>query len=445
MTAHAAHAVVRFGLGPRPGEIAAASADPRGWVFAQIGRADIPAALETMPATRVRQAMIAQARAQGGNAAVERLHRQEWRAAYLRDAGLRTRAMIESDAPFRERWVAFWSNHFSVSAIRPRVAGLAGPYEREAIRPHAWGSFADLLSAAIRHPAMLIYLDQAGSVGPNSPAGQRRNAGLNENLARELLELHTLGVDGGYDQSDVRELAKILTGHSLGNREEGVEGEFFFRNRMHEPGAKTLLGVRIREAGPDEAIQALRLLAFHPATAQHVARKLARHFVSDAPSEICVEALARTFRDTRGDLSEMARAVVNLEDSWETPRGKIRAPNDLVVAAMRAVTGDAGYAGEPERLLAALATLGQAPFAAPSPAGWPDTARDWIGPEGAMRRAEWALALAERVAAFRHPQAVFAETLDPIASPATREAVRRAPSAADGLALLFASPEFQRR
>ncbi|MFY7780867.1 MAG: DUF1800 domain-containing protein, partial [Tagaea sp.] len=323
--------------------------------------------------------------------------------------------------------------------------GLVGAFEREAIRPHAWGSFADLLSAAIRHPAMLIYLDQAGSVGPNSPAGQRRNAGLNENLARELLELHTLGVDGGCDQSDVRELAKILTGHSLGNREEGVEGEFFFRNRMHEPGAKTLLGVWIREAGPDEAIQALRLLAFHPATARHVARKLARHFVSDAPSEICVEALARTFRDTRGDLSEMARAVVNLEDSWETPRGKIRAPNDLVVAAMRAVTGDAGYAGEPERLLAALATLGQAPFAAPSPAGWPDTARDWIGPEGAMRRAEWALALAERVAAFRHPQAVFAETLDPIASPATREAVRRAPSAADGLALLFASPEFQRR
>ncbi len=167
--------------------------------------------------------------------------------------------------------------------------------------------------------------------------------------------------------------------------------------------------------------------------------------MADDPPPVAVEALARTFRDTRGDLAEMARAVVNLPDSWSNPMGKLRAPNDLVVAAMRAVTGDSGYAGEPERLLAALATLGQTPFAAPSPAGWPDKARDWIGPESAMRRAEWALALAERVAAFRRPDAVFAATLEPVASKVTRDAVWRAPSAADGLATLFASPEFQRR
>jgi uncharacterized protein (DUF1800 family) len=445
MTALAAHAHARFGLGPRPGDLAAAASDPRGWLVTQIGRVDIPAALAASPTGTARQAALQQIQNRDGNPGVERLLRQEWRAAYLRDSGLRTKAMIDSDAPFRERWVAFWSNHFTVSVQRPRVLGLAEPFEREAIRPHAWGSFLVMLNAVVRHPAMLIYLDQAVSAGPNSQIGARRGRGLNENLARELMELHTLGVDGGYTQSDVRELAKILTGFSIGGVEENMAGMFRFRPGLHEPGDKKLLDVTIRESGFEEGLTALRLLAFHPATARHVARKLAAHFVADDPAPVAVEALARTFRDTRGDLAEMARAVVNLRDSWDNPMGKVRTPNDLVVAALRAVTGEAGYAGEPEKLLAALATLGQTPFAAPSPAGWPDTARQWIGPESAMRRAEWALALAERVAAFRRPEAVFAATLETFASAPTRNAIARAPGAVDGLAMLFASPEFQRR
>lgn len=445
MTALAAHALARFGLGPKPGEIAAVAADPRGWAMLQVGRVDIPPALAQSPSGRERQAQLQNLREREGEPGVGRLLRREWRAAYMRDCGLRTRAMIESDAPFRERWVAFWSNHFTVSAQRPRTLGLVEPFEREAIRPHAWGSFVDMLGAVVRHPAMLVYLDQANSVGPNSQVGQRRGLGLNENLARELMELHTLGVDGGYTQTDVRELARILTGFSIGRPDENAAGAFRYRPAIHEPGDKRFLDLTIRESGFDEGLTALRVLAFHPSTARHIARKLAVHFVADEPPPVAVEALARTFRDTRGDLAEMARAVVNLPDSWSNPMGKLRAPNDLVVAAMRAVTGDSGYAGEPERLLAALATLGQTPFAAPSPAGWPDKARDWIGPESAMRRAEWALALAERVAAFRRPDAVFAATLEPVASKVTRDAVWRAPSAADGLATLFASPEFQRR
>lgn len=445
MTALAAHAIARFGLGPRPGEIASAATDPRGWVMAQVGRTDIPAALQDQQSGRERQAQLQNLREREGEPAVARLLRQEWRAAYLRDCGLRTRAMIDSDAPFRERWVAFWSNHFTVSAQRPRVLGLVEPFEREAIRPNAWGGFVDMLGAVVRHPAMLVYLDQATSIGPNSQIGLRRGLGLNENLARELMELHTLGVEGGYTQTDVRELAKILTGFSIGRPDENASGQFRYRPAMHEPGDKTLLGVTIRESGLEEGMTALRALAFNPATARHIARKLAVHFVADEPSAICVEALARTFRDTRGDLAEMARAVANLPESWAQPMAKLRAPNDLVVAAMRAVTGEAGYSGEPEKLLAALATLGQTPFAAPSPAGWPDKARDWIGPESAMRRAEWALALAERVVAFRRPDTVFAATLETVASPTTRAAVQRAPSAVDALATLFASPEFQRR
>ena len=225
-------------------------------------------------------ARVLQAR-QDGSESVGRLLRGDMRDAYQADAAARTRAAIVSDAPYLERLVQFWSNHFTASAIKPVILGVVGPYEAEAIRPHVTGRFVDMLKAVTRHPAMLAYLDNVTSIGPNSRAGRRRDAGLNENLAREVLELHTLGVDGGYTQDDVRAFAAMLTGWSIARLRDRSPGTFRFHPAAHEPGDKVLLGVRYPEAGEAEAEAALDALARHPSTARHVATKLVRHFVAD--------------------------------------------------------------------------------------------------------------------------------------------------------------------
>jgi len=453
-------ATTRFGLGARPGEIAEAARDPRGWVLQQLKPQPLPAAFADLPTgatatakyLEIRRA-IQQARAQPAqqqgqpaqpNAELRRVVAGNDglpREVYQREVGARLRAQIESATPVHERLVAFWSNHFTVSVVRPPVLTLAGPFEREAIRPHVLGRFEDMLLAASRHQAMLLYLDNAASIGPGSRIGQARERGLNENLAREILELHTLGVDGGYSQNDVRALALLITGWSIARAQEPDTGAFRFRPLAHEPGPKTLLGRDYAQGGEAEGVQALKDLARHPATARHIAIKLARHFISDDPPKQSVERLAQVFQRTGGDLAVVTRALVEDEAAW-TPAAKIRAPNEFVVAALRALSADRT---EDRRLLGALRRLGQAPYAAPSPAGWPDSAADWIGPEAVLRRIEWASALASRVAADRAPLDIFAETIAPIASVDTRQAVERAPSARDGIALVFAAPEFQRR
>ena len=210
-TIDAVIAADRFGLGARPGDLAAIAGDSRGWLTEQLDGAPLrPDALDVTDASDERVRRFLQAR-RDGSQSVGRLLRGDMRDAYQADAAARTRAAIESDTPYVERLVQFWSNHFTVSAIKPVVIGVVGPYEAEAIRPHVTGRFADMLKAATRHPAMLAYLDNLTSIGPNSRAGRRRDAGLNENLAREVLELHTLGVDGGYSQDDVRAFAAMLT------------------------------------------------------------------------------------------------------------------------------------------------------------------------------------------------------------------------------------------
>ena len=437
-------AVNRFGLGARPGELAEAAGDPRGWIERQLAADPPPRTIEASGAQRM--ALFQESRRRGGDQAVEGLLRQNFRELYLDDMGRRARAQIDSRLPVRERLVAFWSNHFTVSVQRPICLGLAGPFEQEAIRPHVTGRFRDMLIAVARHPAMLTYLDNAQSVGPGSRVGARIGRGLNENLAREILELHTLGVNGGYTQTDVREFAKILTGWSLGRAGDpatgdGQAGGFLYRPVIHEPGDKTLLGVRYAEAGEREGIAALTALARHPATAMHVAGKLARHFVADQPSGPVVERLARVFRDSDGDLLALTRAVVAMPETWAQPTPKVKTPAEFVVSALRAT----GFAGEPRTLVNAQAVLGQAPLAAPSPAGWPDVAGQWIGPESVLRRAEWSMALAQRVGQRADPETVLAATIGPVARDQTRQAIARAASLAEALALLFASPEFQRR
>jgi uncharacterized protein (DUF1800 family) len=436
-------AVNRFGLGARSGELADAAADPRGWLKRQIeGRFVQPAAfadLESAPAT-ARSFFAADDR----NAKeVIKLFSERFRDIFIAEVAARTRVTIRTDVPFRERLVAFWSNHFTVSAKRPVVAGLAGAFEREAIRPNVTGTFADLLLAVARHPAMLLYLDNVLSIGPASLAGQRTGKGLNENYAREILELHTLGVKGGYDQGDVVALAKLITGWSLSRREPGATpGTFKFHAMAHEPGAKTLMGVRYDQGGEAEGEAALRALARHPSTAHFIATKLARHFIADDPPPAAVERLARVFGATGGDLRALAAALVDEPAAWHDPLAKFKTPQDFLISVLRAadIVPD-----EPRTVIASFEELGQVPFTALSPAGWDDTAAAWAGPEAVLRRAEWSLAFARRAATIRRPVALMEATVAPVVSERTRHAVAQAATAQQGLALLLASPEFLRR
>ena len=225
-----------------------------------------------------------------------------------------------------------------------RAAGertVAGAYEREAIRPHVFGRFEDMVLATAMHPAMLVYLDQARSIGPKSRAGKRNGRGLNENYARELMELHTLGVDGGYTQDDVRQLALMLTGWTVGGmirgRNSGESRPFQFTDRLHEPGSKTLLRRRFAEAGVEEGRQAISMLCQHPSTATFIATKLVRHFVADQPHPMDVDFIARTFQRSNGDLRVVSLALLQLDSAFHGPERKFRTPQEFVIAAARAL------------------------------------------------------------------------------------------------------------
>lgn len=438
-------AVNRFGLGARPGEIAEASGAPRAWIEAQLAEGTrLPALLSRFPQSRHVIAEFRKTRREARQANDKtglKAMRKSLRQGYIEEAAARTRVQIETRQPVIERLVAFWSNHFTVSVRKAMLAGIAGAYEREAIRPHVTGRFADLLVAVVRHPAMLIYLDNAQSIGPNSRAGQRRNRGLNENLARELLELHTLGVNGGYTQTDVREFAKILTGWSIAGPRQGNAGGFAFHDRAHQPGPKLFLGRRYAEGGEREGEAALAALARHPSTARHVAFKLVRHFVADRPPQALVQRLTKVFLDTDGDLGALMRVLVRSKEPWAEPLPKVKTPNEFLVSMLRAT----GFDGKPRKLLGELRLLGQMPYSAPSPAGWPDEAAKWVNPEGLLQRAELAVALARRGRGRFDAAGLLAETIGPVAAVSTRAAVRAAPDKVEAIATVFASPEFQRR
>jgi len=363
------------------------------------------------------------------------------RQIFLAEGEARLAAAAGSDVPLHERLTQFWSNHFTVSAIRPVVTGLAGAFEREAIRPHVTGRFSDMLLAAESHPAMLLYLDNAFSIGPNSMAGQRSGRGLNENLGREILELHTLGVDGGYSQDDVEALARILTGWSLARLNDPDPGTFMFRDRAHQPGAKTLLGRRYAEGGRNEGIAALRDLAAHPATARHIALKLARHFIADQPPADAVARIAATFRDSGGDLAKVTEAVASEDAVWRTPLAKVRSPNELVTSACRVT----GFTPKAPMIAGGLRVLDQPTYHAPQPSGWPDDAASWISPEAVLRRAQWCEAFTDRMPDPPDAGELIEASLGELASAETVDAIRAAPSRRTAVALLLASPEFQRR
>lgn len=489
----AAVALTRFGLGARPDDLAVVTPDPRGWLEAQVraqGAPNPPGAF-TGSLERMRQFQAYRREVAGAGAArpqddppsasamaagapmtdapQDRFDaRRDSRRALTRDTAqeflARARLGATTEAGFAERWALFWANVFTASATKFQSAIFMGQYEREAIRPHVFGRFEDLAVAAEQHPAMLLYLDQAQSIGPNSPAGQRRGAGLNENLAREVLELHTVGADGGYTQADVTEFARALTGWSIpGGRDQdapadgradrrpqgrraAVAGEpgasgFVFRAILHEPGERTVMGQRYAEGGLEQGEAVLRDLANRPETARRLARRIAAHFVADEPPPALTSRLEQAWTASRGDLSAVARALIAAPEAWGPDAAKIKTPYEFIVSTHRAL-GTAPERIEP--LQQALIQMGQPLFAAPSPEGWPDTATDWAGPDAVVKRLNWAKAVGERSEAI-DPEAVAASALGPRLGDRTRLMVARAESRPEAMTLFLMSPEFQRR
>jgi len=321
------------------------------------------------------------------------------------------------------------------------VRPIAGAFEREAIRAHVLGRFGNMLLAVESHPAMLIYLDNTRSVGPNSPAGRNRRRGLNENLAREILELHTLGVRSVYTQDDVTNFAKVITGWSVVPPRQDPElgGTFTFNPRMHEAGPQTVIGNRYDAAGVEQGRRVLADLARHPATARHLAHKLARHFIADEPSPALTERLSRRFLDTGGDLKEFAKTLITSDEAWSAPRTRLKRPAEWIVGTLRAV---GATPPDVRPVIQALNLLGEPLWRPPAANGFADDNATWL--DGLSQRLDLANQFARR-AANADPMALFDQTVAPLASEETRRTLMRAESRPQALALLFMSPEFQRR
>lgn len=442
----AAVAATRFGLGARPGEIAAARSDPRGWLKAQIRPEGAEQPDPALPSTadRIADFQDYQQAKKDPNALKSMLRKE-----YLGTADefmARARLAAQTDGGFRERWTLFWINHFAVAANKGLMPAVVGPFEREALRPHVFGRFEDLLTASTRHPAMLVYLDQAQSAGPDSPAARRnRKLGLNENLGREIMELHTVGVDAGYQQADVTEFARALTGWSFGGPRDpdpSTRGRFIFRANLHEPGARRVMGRAYGDGGEAQARAVLRDLAAHPATARHVAVKLARHFVADDPPPALTARLEHSFRDSDGRLDQVAAALVDAPEAWSPAAAKFKTPYEFLISSWRAL-GAAPAA--PRDIIAPLNTFGQRAFTPPSPKGWADVAGDWAAPDAIVKRMTWSEAFAAANMGDADPAQIAQNALGGRLSPVVAKAVDRAESRKEALAVLLMSPEFQRR
>ncbi|RTL73526.1 MAG: DUF1800 family protein [Bradyrhizobiaceae bacterium] len=481
-------ALNRFGLGARgggAGDFASAASDPRDFVKAELGRRniallDVPG-LQATPAlaqvafdyqAEVKQQRKAAAQAlamasdgkpgEGGERASKagnimqplssaagkpsprqspNVIQQTFRAEAL--ARVQRATMAESGIV--ERLVAFWSNHFCISANKGQLARIwAGSFEREAIRPHVLGRFSDMLLAVEQHPAMLFYLDNQQSVGPNSRAGRNRKRGLNENLARELMELHTLGVGNGYTQQDVTTLAAILTGWTFGGRAGrlGEPGTFIFNANAHEPGPQKLLGKVYDDTGVTQGEMVLADIARRSATAKFIAHKFAAHFIADDPPPALVAKLETAFARTDGDLKALTTTLVDSDEAWTAPMTKIRTPNEFLVATGRIMGRIPEESG---RYLGALNLLGEPLWTPPGPNGFADTNAMWASPENMKLRLDVASQISSRIAGMLNPNDVLEACAGEAASDDTRKAVARAETREQALALLLMSPEFQRR
>lgn len=477
-------AASRFGLGRRFDD--PATIDAQGWLTRQLGDYDpAPAAISALAN---RQAIAADyidyqedrraARRQvatndaampdtansmagdDGASAMRQQSRLAIRRHYADATAARLAAAVATPTPFPERLIHFWANHFAVSADKQTVIGFAGNYENEAIRPHIMGKFADLLIAAVRHPAMLLYLDQAQSFGPESPfatrvrnRGKGKAPGLNENLAREILELHTLGVRTGYTQADVTSFAKALTGLTVAGLGRGAgqrlmpadaqPGATLFIDRLHEPGAQTILGRRYDDAGAKQADAVLRDIAVHPATAHHLATKLARHFTADEPPAALIDRLSGNFLETGGDLPSLYRTLVASPEPWAKGPAMFKSPWDWTVSMLRGLETPA--LGERQNVAAMFTQLGQPIWRPGSPAGYDDMVATWAGSAALMQRVELASRVAGRIGDRADARQLAPLILADALTPETSQAIARADSPGQGVAILFASPAFLRR
>lgn len=430
MDTSALHATIRFGLGPRAGETP--PRDARAWLAGQLDGDDPQLSRPGFGAADGLRAMV-EDRKQPLPQGQPTRGRQIWLSELAAALG----GMVDAELPFRERLVWFWANHFTISVRHGEMFAIAVSFVREAIRPHVTGRFVDMLQAVMHHPAMLHYLDNAEFFGPDSPAGIAHKRGLNENLARECLELHTITPAAGYTQQDVTGFARLLTG--WGVEPNGATPGFFFYPKRHQPGAQTILG-RVWPEGQAGGEAVLDWLGTHPSSYRHIATQLVRHFVADDPPAADVARVAAALTRTGGSLKAAALEVVGLESAWR-PQTKLRAPIEYTVAAIRAL----GLPADNRPDLMALANvLGQPFLAAPLPNGWADTEAAWGDGELLLRRADWAMGVSGRAPTL-DPMAVADAALGPMLSATTRQAVRLAPSRRMGLALLLASPEFLRR
>jgi uncharacterized protein (DUF1800 family) len=485
-------ALNRFGFGARggaSGDLASAASDPRGYVKADLHRpngvrlempglqptpalaqavfayqAGVKLARDTAAkATAATEAMAAEKPAvtaaadktsektasntpmQTSEAAPPAKPLNVIQKTFRAEALARVQRALIADCGFAERLVTFWSNHFCTSAAKGELARIwAGSFEREAIRPYVFGRFADMLKAVEQHPAMLFFLDNQQSLGPDSPAGQNRKRGLNENLAREIMELHTLGVGGGYTQSDVTSLARIITGWTFAGRrgELGTPGTFIFNAKAHQPGPQVLLGKTYADDGLAQGEATLADIARHPSTAKFIATKFARHFVADDPPPALVARLQKVFRDTDGDLLALATTLVDSDEAWQAHQTKIRSPYEYLIATGRLL---GQIPDEPSRYLGGLNLLGQPLWTPSGPNGFSDTNAAWAAPEGMKLRLDIAAQVASRLGDNVDPRDLLELVAADAASQETRHTIERAESRQQALALLLMSPEFQRR
>ena len=468
----------RFGLGARPGDLSSIGNDPKAALLAEL---DDPTALflsnDGLPSTadaftQVRQYQMARKTARqdgmlpakpGAPAKIGDIQAMPGTGATIDkngklivpgvlspqdllnvEIGARLGRVLAAPTGFGERLVGFWANHFAVQAAADEIVrGLAGAFEREAIRPFVLGKFSDMALAATQHPAMLMSLNNATSIGPNSPQGRKSHKGLNENHARELMELHTVGVDAGYTQGDVTSFARVLTGWTFGRAENDPEtyGRFIFRPQAHEPGAQTVMGKTYPQTGVDQGLAVIADLCASKATAQHIALKLARYFVADDPPPALVSRLADTFSKTGGDLKQVTKALLDSPEAWAAPAEKLRTPQEFVWASARALALDV----KPPFVNRTLNDLGQPLWTPPSPQGFKDDAATWLAPDAMTTRVDTAELLAAQAKAVPDPRQLAGDLFGSSLSDDTRTAIERAESRNQGLALLLMSPEFQRR
>jgi uncharacterized protein (DUF1800 family) len=448
-------ALNRFGLGARPSE--PLPADPQRWLLEQFDKYEVvpvpwgavrrTSALVDVWLTQQREVRKAPQEQRSG---IREAYLRTGRDDYVAAVGARTNSALQTSTPFMERLVHFWSNHFAVSVDKLLVIGLAGGFEADAIRPNILGKFEDLLLAVVQHPAMLLYLDQAQSTGPASLAAQRPRsrpqqvAGLNENLAREILELHTLGVRSGYTQEDVTEFARALTGWTLPSEEsrEGGEATFRFVPALHEPGSRKVLGRTYPNGGEEQARSIIHDVATSPETARHIATKLARHFVADDPPAAVVQRLAATFVRTGGDLAALYRHLIASEEPWQTSHAKFKTPWEWAISSLRVVENRGLPATQAINL---MNQLGQPVWRPGSPAGYDDIEGTWAAPDALLRRVEAAQRIAERAGNVVDARVLAPKVLPQALSPSTARAISRAESGTTALALLLVSPDFLRR